>query len=86
MFRTFGFGFSSCASRTVSSFVSCASSCGLFCRFRPRPKKEAMLSGKAVVRTSAGEMGDDVVRGCGLLAGPERSYLDGANMRFIGGG
>lgn len=46
-----------------------------------------MLSGKAVVRTSAGETGDDVVvRGCGLLAGPERSYLDGANMRFIGGG
>jgi hypothetical protein len=45
-----------------------------------------MLSGNAEVRTSAGETGDDVVRGCGLLAGPERSYLDGANMRFIGGG
>jgi hypothetical protein len=80
---TFGFGFSSCASRVVRSFVSCASSCGLFCLLRPRPKKEAMLSGNAAMRRFAAGAGDNV-RGCGLLAGPERSYLDGANMRFMG--
>lgn len=68
----------------VRSFVSCASSCGLFCRFRPRPKKEAMLSGKGALRRSWGKTGDDV-RGCVLFAGPGRSYLDGASMRFIEG-
>jgi hypothetical protein len=68
----------------VRSFVSCANSCGLFCRFRPRPKKEAMLSGKSAVRRSWGETGDDV-RGCDLFAGPGRSYLDGASIRFIEG-
>jgi hypothetical protein len=67
----------------VRSLVSCASSVGLFCLLRPKPKKEAILSGNAAERRSKADVGDDV-RGCGLIAGPDRSYLDGASMRFMG--
>jgi hypothetical protein len=67
----------------VRSFVSCASSTGLFCLLRPRPKNEAMLRGNGGERTSKAEVGVDM-RGCDLHAGPDRSYLDGANMRFMG--
>jgi hypothetical protein len=49
---------------------------------RPRPKNEAMLRGNGGVRTSKAEVRVDV-RGCDLHAGPDRSYLDGANMRFM---
>jgi hypothetical protein len=67
----------------VSSLVSYDSSTEVFCLFRPRPKKEAMLSGNAAERDSRGEIGGDV-RGCDLHPGPDRSYLDGANIRVIG--
>jgi hypothetical protein len=43
-----------------------------------------MLSGNAAERESGGEIGDNM-RGCDLHPGPDRSYLDGANMRVIGG-
>jgi hypothetical protein len=68
----------------VKSLVSCASSMGVFCLLRPRPKNIAMLSGNATMCRPRADVGDDV-RGCGLLAGPDHSYLDGANMRFMGG-
>lgn len=51
--------------------------------FRPKPKNDAMLSGNAAERDSEKVVGVDV-RGCDLHPGPDRSYLDGANMRVIG--
>jgi hypothetical protein len=68
----------------VSSLVSCASSTDVFCLLRPKPKNEAMLRGNAAERESRGEIGDNM-RGGDLHPGPDRSYLDGANMRVIGG-
>lgn len=66
----------------MSSLVSCASSTGLFGRLRPRPKKDAMLSGNDGERRSTAEAGVEG-EGCSLHAGPDRSYLDGAKMRCM---
>lgn len=82
LLRTLGLGLSSCARRIVSSLVSWASSAGLFCRLRPRPKKDAMLSGNDGERRSTAEVGDEE-EGCSLHAGPDRSYFDGAKMRCM---